>query len=249
MRAVILAGGQGTRLAPYSVVFPKPLMPIGDMPILELLLLQLCNSGVTNVTLAVGHLSSLIMAYFGQGEKIGLSIEYSHEETPLGTAGPLNLVTRLNESFFVMNGDLLTDIDFGEMIRRHKETSAVATIGLYDRNITIDLGVIETDDSGQVMEYIEKPSYRYDVSMGVYIFEPEVLQYIPENRKFDLPDLILELISRKQKVVGYKHCGYWLDIGRPDDYRRAQEDFPAMRERILKPRSRQNSQIHRVGQQ
>lgn len=234
MKAVILAGGQGTRLAPYSVVFPKPLMPVGDMPILELLLLQLRNSGVSSVTLAVGHLSSLIMAYFGNGEKLGLRIEYSQEETPLGTAGPLNLVSGLDQPFFVMNGDLLTDINFNEMIERHTQGGAAATIGLYDRHVTIDLGVIETDDSGRVVKYIEKPSFRYDVSMGIYIFEPRVIDYIPRDQRFDLPDLVRTLIDRKEPVIGYKHGGYWLDIGRPDDYRRAQEDFPAMRDRILK---------------
>lgn len=233
MKAVVLAGGQGTRLAPYSVVFPKPLMPIGDMPILELLLRQLRNGGVSGVTVAVGHLSSLIMAYFGKGEKIGLPIEYSHEETPMGTAGPLSLVTGLDRAFFVMNGDLLTDINFGEMIQAHHESGATATIGLYDRELTIDLGVIETDDAGHVLRYIEKPSYRYDVSMGIYIFEPRAINHVPKDKRFDLPDLVRALIAANETVVGYKHRGYWLDIGRPDDYRRAQEDFPAMRERIL----------------
>jgi NDP-mannose synthase len=237
VKAVILAGGQGTRLAPYSVVFPKPLMPIGDMPILELLLLQLRNGGVSGVTMAVGHLSSLIMAYFGKGEKIGLPIEYSHEETPLGTAGPLGLVSGLDQAFFVMNGDLLTDINIGDMIRTHRDRRATATIGLYDREVTLDLGVIETDGEGQVLKYIEKPSYRYDVSMGIYIFEPRAINHVPRNQRFDLPDLVRALIAAEEPVIGYKHRGYWLDIGRPDDYRRAQEDFPALRDRILNNQS------------
>jgi NDP-sugar pyrophosphorylase family protein len=212
-------------------------MPIGDMPILELLLLQLRNCGVKSVTMAVGHLSSLIMAYFGKGEKIGLTIDYSHEDTPLGTAGPLSLVSGLDKPFFVMNGDLLTDIDFNQMVATHKRNRAAATIGLYDRTVTIDLGVIETDNLRRVVRYIEKPSYSYDVSMGVYVFEPSVIQLIPRNQRFDLPDLIRKLIDNRLSVIGYKHHGYWLDIGRPDDYRRAQEDFPAMRERILTPRT------------
>ena len=211
-------------------------MPIGDMPILELLLLQLRNSGVTGVIMAVGHLSSLIMAYFGNGEKIGLTIDYSHEDTPLGTAGPLGLISGLDQPFFVMNGDLLTDIDFGAMMDAHTTRGAVATIGLYDRTVKIDLGVIETDGSQRVVRYIEKPSYSYDVSMGVYVFEPDVINHVPPNQRFDLPDLVRTLIDRDQSVFGYKHRGYWLDIGRPDDYRRAQEDFPAMRERMLNPR-------------
>lgn len=237
MKAVILAGGQGARLAPYSLVFPKPLMPLGDMPILELLLLQLRNSGVTEVTMAVGYLSSLIIAYFGKGEKLGLTIEYSHEEIPLGTGGPLRLISGLDDAFFVMNGDLLTDINLADMVRSHRDSGATATLGLYDREVTIDLGVIKTDEAGQVVEYIEKPSYRYDVSMGIYIFDPRALAHLPADQRFDLPDLVRALIRVKEPVVGYKHRGYWLDIGRPDDYRRAQEDFPAMRERILSPRS------------
>jgi NDP-mannose synthase len=234
LKTVILAGGKGTRLAPYSVIFPKPLMPIGEMPILELLLHQLRNSGITSVTIAVGHLSSLIMAYFGSGEKINLPIEYSHEEEPLGTAGPLGLIKGLDDSFFVMNGDLLTDIDFNQMLRVHREQRAAATIGLYARDVTIDLGIVETDETGRVVGYIEKPAFHYDVSMGIYVFEPVVVNHIPRDRHFDLPDLISALVSEGERVVGFKHEGYWLDIGRPDDYRRAQEDFPAMRERLLK---------------
>lgn len=212
-------------------------MPIGDMPILELLLLQLRNSGVSGVTMAVGHLSSLIMAYFGRGEKIGLPIEYSHEETPLGTAGPVALVSGLDSAFFVMNGDLLTDIDLADMIRAHRDSQAAATIGLYDREVTIDLGVIETNDAGHVVQYIEKPSYRYDVSMGIYIFEPRAINHIPKGQRFELPDLVRALIRAQEPVVGYKHRGYWLDIGRPDDYRRAQDDFPTLRERIIGQRA------------
>jgi NDP-mannose synthase len=234
VKTVILAGGKGTRLAPYSVIFPKPLMPLGEMPILEFLLHQLRLNGISSVTIAVGHLSTLIMAYFGSGERVNLPIEYSHEQVPLGTAGPLSLIPGLTESFFVMNGDLLTDIDFNQMIQVHRERKAAATIGLYSRDVTIDLGVIETNESQQVLRYVEKPAFHYDVSMGIYVFEPLVLKYIPTNQQFDLPDLIRALISADELVIGYKHEGYWLDIGRPDDYRRAQEDFPAMRERVLK---------------
>jgi NDP-sugar pyrophosphorylase family protein len=230
---VILAGGKGTRLAPYSVIFPKPLMPLGEMPILEFLLCQLRNSGITSVTIAVGHLSSLIMAYFGSGEKLKLPIEYSHEETPLGTAGPLGLIKGLDEPFFVMNGDLLTDIDIHEMVKVHRAQRAAATIGLYKRDVTIDLGVIESDEVGQVTRYIEKPEFHYDVSMGIYVFEPRILNHIPPDKHFDLPDLIRALISAGERVVGFRHEGYWRDIGRPDDYRRAQEDFPELCARVL----------------
>ncbi len=233
MRAVILAGGRGTRLAPYTTVLPKPLMPLGDMPILELLLRQLSRNGIHCATLAVGYLAPLITAYFGNGERFGIPVEYSMEDEPLGTAGPLSRVANLNETFLVMNGDLLTDLDFQAMVAFHREQRATATIGLYKREVRIDLGVVETDLTARVRGYIEKPIYNYQVSMGVYVFEPKVLESIPRGQRFDLPDLVRKLMAAGESVQGYLHSGYWLDIGRPDDYARAQEDLPGMRARLL----------------
>jgi NDP-sugar pyrophosphorylase family protein len=227
MRAVILAGGKGTRLRPYTTSFPKPLMPIGDRPILEIVLLQLKAAGFTQVTMAVGHLASLLIAYFGDGSKLGVDIEYSMESEPLGTAGPLGLIEGLDEPFLVLNGDLLTDLDFAEMYRRHAEAGSVATIGLYRREVKIDLGVIETNDDGSVAGYVEKPVYDLLVSMGVYVLSPAVRDRIPENTHIDLPDLITGLLADGAPVAGHVHDGYWLDIGRPDDYERAQDDFEA----------------------
>lgn len=233
MRAVILAGGRGTRLAPYSTLFPKPLMPIGEMPVLELLIRQLQRSGVQHVTLAVGYLASLLMAYFGKGERMGVPIDYSQEEEPLGTAGPLRLVSGLDGTFLVTNGDLLADLDFRAMLEFHQRQGAAATIGVYKRDMLIDFGVVETDVSQHVIGYIEKPAHRYLVSIGVYVLEPFVLRYIPVGRQFDLPDLVAALLAAGENVMGYMHSGYWLDIGRPDDYRRAQDDFPTMKTRLL----------------
>ena len=233
MRAVILAGGRGTRLAPYTTVLPKPLMPIGDMPILELLIRCLKRYGVQRVTLAVGHLAALIMAYFNNGDGLGIPIDYSIEQEPLGTAGPLAVVEGLDQTFLAMNGDLLTDLDFDAMIAFHRRHEAVATIGLYQRDVKIDLGVIETNAAQFVTAYIEKPVFHYQVSMGVYVLEPDVLKYIPTGQRFDLPDLIRALTGAGERVVGYTHSGYWLDIGRPDDYQRAQDDFPNIRSRLL----------------
>jgi NDP-mannose synthase len=233
MRAIILAGGRGTRLAPYTTVLPKPLMPIGDMPILELLIRQLSRQGVREVTLAVGHLASLIMAYFGRGERFEAEIGYSVEDTPLGTAGPLGLIRGLNETFLVLNGDLLTDLDSPAMVACHRATGAAATVGIFGRDVTIDLGVVETDSKSMLCAYREKPSLRYEVSMGVYVFEPTVLDLVPKSQRFDLPTLIQSLIAAKQPVLGYRHDGYWLDIGRPDDYQRAQDEYPAMRTALL----------------
>ena len=233
MKAVILAGGRGTRLEPYTTVLPKPLMPLGDMPVLELLIRQLKRSAVRDITIAVGHLASLIVAFFGTGERLGVCVTYSHEREPLGTAGPLALVQGLSEPFLVLNGDLLTDLDFAAMSAAHRRSGAAATIGLYTREIQIELGVIETDDANTVVRYVEKPTHQYRASMGAYVFEPRVLTHLPSGQPFDLPDLIRALIAAGERVNGYDHEGYWLDIGQRADYERAQKDFEAMRPRLL----------------
>jgi NDP-mannose synthase len=226
LRAVILAGGLGSRLAPYTTILPKPLMPLGDMPIIELLIRGLKKHDINQITLSVGYLSSLLMAYLGDGGKLNLPIEYSHESEPLGTAGPLAIVPGLDSTFLAMNGDLLTDLDFSKMIAFHRENKADATVGIFGREVKIDFGVIKTDEQGHISDYIEKPVFSYLVSMGVYVLEPVVLEYIPRNTRFDFPDLIKTLLLKNKRVCSYVHSGYWLDIGRPDDYLRAQNELP-----------------------
>lgn len=233
MRAIILAGGKGTRLAPYTTVLPKPLMPIGDMPILEIVIRQLQNRGFNDITLATGHLAELLMAYCGDGSKFNVTIDYSHEEQPLGTAGPIALVPGLDSTFLVMNGDLLTTIDYDAMLKYHRERNALATVAAYERDVKIDLGVIEVNADNWVADYIEKPTYHYLVSMGIYLFEPEVLRYIPKNEHLDLPELVIKLMQDGQKVNAFNFEGYWLDIGRHDDYERAIEEFSMHREDFL----------------
>jgi len=229
MRAVILAGGKGTRLAPYTTILPKPLMPIGDMPILEIVIRQLVRHGFDDLTLAVGHLAELLMAYCGNGGKFDAKIDYSREESPLGTAGPIALVPNLDQTFLVMNGDLLTTIDYSEMLKYHRERGALATIACYQRDVKIDLGVIDIDPENWVANYVEKPTYHYSVSMGIYIFEPIILNYILRYQRLDLPELILNLIKDGKKVNVFNFDGYWLDIGRHDDYEQAIEEFAAHR--------------------
>ncbi len=233
MRAVVLAGGKGTRLAPYTTILPKPLMPIGDMPILEVLLRQMKRSGINHVVLTVGHLASLLRAYFGDGAQWDLEITYSHEKQPLGTAGPIALVKGLDKTFLVTNGDVLTTLDIKKLIAFHKQKGGIATIAAHRRQVKIDLGVIQWDGDGQVSGYIEKPTNDYTVSMGVYVFEPRVLDYIPVGQYLDFPDLILKLIARGEKVCGYIFDGYWMDLGRPDDYIQANQDFVNMKEQFL----------------
>ena len=234
MKAVVLAGGKGTRLAPYTKILPKPLMPIGDMPILEVILRQLKTSGVDEVIITVGYLSQILCAFFQNGERFGLKISYSFEDQPLGTAGPLSLVEDLDETFLVANGDVLTTLEFRDLIQDHKQSGAIATIASHAREVKVDLGVIQFDGSNQVAGYIEKPTYDFFVSMGIYIFEPKVLDYIPHNQYLDFPDLVLRLIEAKQMVRGYIFDGYWQDLGRADDYEQAINDFDELRPQFLK---------------
>ena len=226
MKAVILAGGLGTRLKPYTTVFPKPLMPIGESPILEIIIKQLKAKGFDEITLAVGHLSELIMAFFNNGSKYGLKIEYSKEEKKLGTAGGLGLLkNKLEDDFLVMNGDVLTGLDFSEFLEFHKKTGSIATIALNRRHVDIDFGVVELDENRALIGYIEKPKIDYLVSMGVYAFNERILEFIPSHEYLDIPDLMKRLLSEGEKVNGFIHDGYWLDIGRPDDYIKANEDI------------------------
>lgn len=225
MKAVILAGGLGTRLRPYTTVFPKPLMPIGESPILELIIRQLKARGFDEITLAVGHLAELIMAFFNDGSKYGINIDYSREEKKLGTAGGLGLLKdKLDDDFLVMNGDVLTSLDFSEFLAFHKRSGSKATIALNRRYVDIDFGVVELDSDRKLKGYIEKPRIDYLVSMGVYAFDQSVLEYIPSNEYLDIPDLMKRLLAEGETVNGYIHEGYWLDIGRPDDYDKANND-------------------------
>lgn len=233
MKAVVLAGGKGTRLAPYTHILPKPLMPIDDMPILEVLLRQMKRAGVNHVVLTVGHLSSLLRAYFGTGEQWGLNISYSYEDKPLGTAGPIALVPDLDKTFLVTNGDVLTTLNLRKLVAFHKQKGGIATIAAHQRQVKIDLGVIQWDGDHRVSGYIEKPTTDYTVSMGVYIFEPRVLEYIPAGEYLDFPNLILKLLANGEKVCGYTFDGYWMDLGRPDDYAQANEDFCNMKKQFL----------------
>ncbi len=233
MKAVVLAGGKGTRLAPYTQILPKPLMPIGDMPILEVMLKQMKRAGITDVILTVGHLANLMRTFFMDGQQWGMNISYSYEETPLGTAGPLSLIKDLDSTFLVTNGDVLTTLDLRELVAFHKSHGGIATIAVHKRQVKIDLGVIQWDGDGRIGGYLEKPTYDYTVSMGIYVFEPQVMKFIPFNMYLDFPELVLKMIAAGEKVVGYAFDGYWMDLGRPDDYALAADDFASMREKFL----------------
>ena len=235
MKAVILAGGKGTRLRPYTTVIPKPLMPVGGYPILEILLRQLHFYGVDEVILAVGYMSQLFQAFFQDGERYGIKISYSFEEKPLGTAGPLSLlIDRLDDDFLILNGDLLTTMNYRHLFEFHRQKSAAGTIGLYRREVKIDFGVIEPDDSGQLKNYIEKPTYNFMVSMGVNVLNQRLVRrFLTPGKHLDLPDLMLSLRAAGLPVYTFSEPCYWLDIGRVDDYQMANEVFEDRRTEFM----------------
>jgi NDP-mannose synthase len=232
MRAVILAGGKGTRLAPLTEVIPKPLVPIGGKPILETVIIHLQRCGFHRITLAVGYMADLIRAYFQDGAKWGVRIDYSFESNPLGTAGPLALIEGLNETFLVMNADVLTNLDYRKLIQYHKIQGGVATIGAYQRKVTINLGVILLNGDNRIKEYLEKPTSTYLVSMGIYVFEPWILKFIKPEIYLDFPDLVRMLLAQDLPVNHYPFQGYWLDIGRHEDYQKAAEEYAELMEKI-----------------
>jgi NDP-mannose synthase len=235
-RAVILAGGLGTRLRPYTTVLPKPLMPIGDRPILDIVVRQLARAGFGRVTIATGYLAELIEAFFGDGSRYGIPIDYFREEKPLGTAGALSLIDGLDDDFLVMNGDVLTDLNYEALFNDHRAGGQAATIAARQREVQVSLGVMLFDseqDPDEVTGYVEKPTYSYEVSMGVYCFAPRVREHIRPGERVDFPDLVLRLISAGDKVRAWRSVDQWFDIGRQDDYETAQDAFDELRSQFI----------------
>lgn len=232
----LLAGGRGTRLRPLTTIFPKPLVPLGEKPVLEILLRQLAAQRFRRIVLSTGHLSELLMAVVGNGQKYGVDVTYCHEETPLGTAGPLALLRdRLTDPFMVMNGDLLTTLSFTRLLEYHRREMADATVAVYRREVKIDFGVIDSHEGGRFAGYREKPTYRFEVSMGVYAMNRSVLTHVPDGEKLDMPDLVSRIHGAGGRVACYREDCYWLDIGRMDDYATAQEQFEKNAEMFLGP--------------
>jgi NDP-sugar pyrophosphorylase family protein len=223
-RAVVLAGGQGTRLRPFTLTIPKPLVPIGPRPVVDLIVGRLATAGFRHITLAISAHTRLIKAFFGDGEEWRVKIDYSIEKRPLSTMGPLKLIGDLPEDFLVMNGDVLTDIDFAAFHDRHVERRSLFTIASHQRRQMIDYGVLHTRD-GRLVGFEEKPSVPFDVSMGVYMVNRRALQFIPDDRPFGFDDLMRLLVSVGESVQVEMHPGYWMDIGRPDDYESAVADY------------------------
>ncbi|PKL50523.1 MAG: nucleoside-diphosphate-sugar pyrophosphorylase [Planctomycetes bacterium HGW-Planctomycetes-1] len=234
VRVVVLAGGKGTRLRPYTTVFPKPLMPIGNMPILEVVLRQLKSFGFRKITISVNHLAELIQTFFGDGSSLGLDISYCMEDKPLGTAGSISIVQDLTDVFMVMNGDLLTTVNYSSLVKSHIGSKAIATIGAFPRKLGIDFGVLETTDDGALVAYREKPCLEYLVSMGVNVFDKSALEFIPKGKYLDIPTLMINLKDAGKKVLTYRSDCDWLDIGRADDYEKAVAEFEKSPDKYLR---------------
>ena len=224
-RAVILAGGKGTRLKPYTISLPKPLVPVGDMPILEIIIRQLAKSGFDHITITVNHMADIIRAFCGDGSKWNVKVDYSLEDKPLSTMGPLKLIKDLPDNFLVMNGDVLTDLNFEAFYDNHVMAENVFTVSAYSRDQKVDYGVLEVGGDNKLVNFVEKPTTRYNVSMGVYMANKKILDYIPENQLYGFDHLMLDLIRFNNPATVKVHAGYWLDIGRPDDYEKACNDF------------------------
>lgn len=237
MQALILAGGKGTRLQPYTTVLPKPLMPVGGYPILEIILRQLKKLGIEEIILAVGYMEHLFQALLKTGEQFGLKIRYSIEEKELGTAGPISLVIdQLEGDFLVMNGDLLTTLNYAKLLEYHKSNNSAATIALYQREVKVDFGVIESDDKGQLAQYIEKPVYTFDVSMGVNVLNKKmVTPFLQPGKHLNIPELMMNLHHQGLKVSSYREKCLWLDIGRIDDYKEAVDLFESNMDKFISP--------------
>lgn len=225
-RAIILAGGKGTRLRPYTTLIPKPLVPLGGKySILEIVILQLKNAGFDHITLAVNHLAHLIMSYFGDGKRFGLYIDYSLEEVPLNTIGPLTLIEDLPDNFLVMNGDILCDLDYGSFYLNHCESRSLISVSSYCRSSKVDFGVLELDCSKQLIAFTEKPVHHYQVSMGIYCLNRAVIEALPKGRPYGFDQLMHDSIENSVNVQVDLFSGYWLDIGRPEDYEYADQNF------------------------
>jgi NDP-sugar pyrophosphorylase family protein len=231
-RAVILAGGMGTRLKPYTVVLPKPLMPVGEYPILEIITRQLARCGFSRITMAVNHQAEIIKAFFNDGAKWGLHIDYSLERKPLSTVAPLHLIKDLPEHFILMNGDVLTDLDFRSLYEDHVRNGRLFTIAAAHRRHTIDYGVLHVEGD-TLARFEEKPSAEYLVSMGVYVVSRRILEMVPEDTKYGFDDLMRDMLASGRPIHVEPHHGYWLDIGRPDDYMQAIDDFDRCKERFI----------------
>jgi NDP-mannose synthase len=228
MQAILVAGGKGKRLQPYTLVIPKPLIPLKDEPIMEVIVKQLERAGFNKIHLCIGYMGELLQTYFGDGSKYNVGITYSKEMKPLGTIGPLTLIDSLDDDFLVLNGDTLSDINYQGLLIEHKNTQSALTIATFAKKVKIELGVLEYDQHRHLKEYIEKPTLSYSVSTGVYALNKKVVRHLPRNEYFDFPSLVKLLLAQGEKVNTFQHDGIWHDLGSIDSFEAALEDYEKM---------------------
>jgi NDP-mannose synthase len=233
MRAVILAGGKGTRLKPYTITLPKPLVPVGgELPVLEIVIRQLARAGFDRITLAVNHMANLVMAFFGDGSRWGTRIDYSLEESALSTIGPLTLIPNLPENFLVMNGDILCDLDYADFYRYHITQQNDVTVAVYKRSAKIDFGVLKYDSDNIATDFVEKPVYSFDVSMGVYCLSRSMVNELEKGKSYGFDRLMIDGIRNGKKIGVKPFEGFWLDLGRPEDFEAANERYSELKARL-----------------
>jgi NDP-mannose synthase len=233
MRAVILAGGKGSRLRPYTITLPKPLVPVGgELPVLEIVIRQLGEAGFDHITIAVNHMANLVMAFFGDGSRWGTKIDYSLEETPLSTIGPLTLIRDLPADFLVMNGDILCDLNFAEFYRHHVKQRNDVTVSVCTRSSKIDFGVLKYDCNNIATEFVEKPVYEFDVSMGIYCLNRGIIDQLEKGKPYGFDNLMIDGIRNRKRIAVKSFGGFWLDLGRPEDFDIANEKYEELKSRL-----------------
>jgi NDP-sugar pyrophosphorylase family protein len=236
VHAVIMAGGRGTRLAPYTAVLPKPLMPLNDRPILDVLVRQLLRDGVKGITISVSPLSGLIETWMRHHGRYGIPIDFVYEDAPLGTAGALRNIRRPDSTFLALNGDVLTTLDVRDLIAHNRETGAIATMAIKRRTVDVEYGLVHLHSDGRVDRLEEKPQLAFTVSMGVYAMAPSIVDLIGDGERIDFPDLMVRAMNAGHTVDTLLYDGYWRDIGNPADYEAAIVDFDANPDEFLGPR-------------
>jgi len=225
-KVVLMVGGLGTRLRPLTDNIPKPMLKVGNKPILETIILNFKKYGFVNFILCVSYKSKIIEEYFKDGKYFGVNIEYIHEDKRMGTAGALSLINKesLLEPFFVMNGDLLTNMNFENMMNHHVLNESMATMGVREYDFQVPYGVVNIKNNN-ILSIEEKPTHRFFVSGGIYLLSPNSLNYIPKNNYYDMPTLFEKLIEEEQKSISFPIHEYWLDIGRIDEFEKANREF------------------------
>jgi NDP-mannose synthase len=237
MQAIILAGGAGTRLRPYTLVFPKPMLPVGGMPIIATIVHQLAYYGFNDIVISLGYLGDYIRMYFmgGVNTPKGVTIRFSFEDQPLGTTGPLALVDKLDDDFLVINGDILSTIDYADFFHTHRDRHADLSVAVGIKEVKMSLGILDLDEKQRITGFREKPTFVFHDNMGIYVYSRSVMKWVERDKKLDVNVLVAKLVEEKKNVFGYisKEEYFWIDVGQHADYEKANEEFEKRRSAFL----------------